>query len=454
MTDTSSGEGFDASQDPSTGDSKIASISEAGFLEAPFSVVAEIEAEETRDEMSRFVYSVIENRGGKAIDFFWNGHELKVGDLCVVENSDGLEFGHVTISRRPAHPCQAKKRNLGKIHRKATEEDRELSVELLRKEKQAASICRKKIEEYGIEMSVTRAHYTFDGTKAIFFFTAEGRVDFRELVRDLASHAGVKVEMRQIGVRDEARLLGGCGPCGGELCCSSFLNDFAPVSIRMAKDQSLSLNPQKISGVCGRLMCCLSFEHGHYRELSKKAPKMGKMATAPDGKLGKVCQLNLLKEKALLAFEDHSKVEFPLNELRPRSEEGKPLEAESEGKSTTYGEPAEISQEKNEIEVSEPMMPQEREDRTSPAPTKKKGRRRKNKRGGKKRGASSEAGRASGPADATRRSAGSDRPNKETSGSGRANRGGAPGSTGGRKRQGQGKPRSGMQRKKQPPKSE
>ncbi|MGK7346009.1 MAG: PSP1 domain-containing protein [Candidatus Nitrospinota bacterium M3_3B_026] len=264
-----------------------------------------------------YVVSVIAGCGGRPEDYYWNNIELSVGDLCVVENGRDLSFGKVAVARLPASLTIRGERP-GRIARRATGEDEKRARQLARKEKTAMAYCREKIVELDVPMSLSRVNYTFDGKKAVFFFTAEGRVDFRELVRELANFTRVKVEMRQIGVRDEARMMGGCGPCGHELCCSTFLPDFAPVSIRMAKDQNLSLNPSKISGVCGRLMCCLAYEHAHYKELTRRAPRLGKGCLTTDGRTGRVLQLNLLRERVTVMFEDESKKEYDLSEVVPR----------------------------------------------------------------------------------------------------------------------------------------
>jgi len=178
-----------------------------------------------------------------------------------------------------------------------------------RKKAQDASVtCSKKIEEHKLDMKLVGAEYAFDRSKILFYFTAEGRVDFRELVKELAKIFKARIELRQIGVRDEAKILGGFGPCGKELCCCKFLKDFEPVTIRMAKDQNLPLNPPKISGLCGRLMCCLSFEHKHYKEMCKGLPREGERVETPEGK-GKVISINILKRKASVLLEDGKLVE-------------------------------------------------------------------------------------------------------------------------------------------------
>lgn len=266
-----------------------------------------------------FIISVAVNSGGIIGDYYWNNNDLRVGDLCVVGDDNQPEFGSVSLSRRPYKLVCAKKKPLGKIIRAATKEDIDLSKANIKKEKMALTFCRERIYEMDLKMSLSKVQYTFNGQKAVFFFTAENRVDFRELVKDLSNFTRVKVEMRQIGVRDEARMLGGCGPCGHELCCSKFLSDFTPVSIRMAKDQLLSLSPEKISGVCGRLMCCLAFEHETYKKLRKHFPKMGKMVETPEGKCGRVCQMSILDEKVGVVFDDGVKKEYNVMELNLKS---------------------------------------------------------------------------------------------------------------------------------------
>lgn len=266
---------------------------------------------------TQFVVTVQNRTGDKPADYFCEGLDLRVGDYCVVENDGGMFFGSVSIGRKPAWLSCAKKKPAGKVLRAATPDDIKKAEDLADKEDAAFDYCKDRILSADLQMNLSAVHCSFDGLKAAFIFTAEGRVDFRELVRDLAGFTRMKVEMRQIGVRDEAKMLGGCGPCGKELCCSTFLPDFAPVSIRMAKDQNLSLNPTKIAGVCGRLMCCLSYEHENYKELMSKAPKMGKQVVAPDGKTGRVIHINALSEKVGVIFEDGSRMEYGLTEVIP-----------------------------------------------------------------------------------------------------------------------------------------
>lgn len=211
-------------------------------------------------------------RAGKVYYFDPGEFPIQVGNKVVVETARGIEYGEVAVGPKMVSDDQVVQ-PLKKVVRPGTEKDAAVAAENKRKEKEAFSIAQKKIESHALDMNLVDVEYTFDGSKNIFYFTAEGRVDFRELVRDLAGVFRTRIEMRQIGVRDEAKLLGGIGPCGRILCCTSFLGDFAPVSIRMAKDQNLSLNPSKISGLCGRLMCCLRYEQETY-EAAKKDPTL------------------------------------------------------------------------------------------------------------------------------------------------------------------------------------
>jgi cell fate regulator YaaT (PSP1 superfamily) len=266
---------------------------------------------------TRLVVTVQNRTGDKPADYFCDGLDLRVGDYCVAESDGTAFFGSVSVGRKPASLLCDKKKAVGKVIRAATPDDIKKAEDLADREDSAFDYCKGRIVNADLQMNLSAVHCAFDGLKVTFIFTAEGRVDFRELVRDLAGFTRMKVEMRQIGVRDEAKMLGGCGPCGKELCCASFLPDFVPVSIRMAKDQNLSLNPAKIAGVCGRLMCCLSYEHENYKELMSKAPKMGKQVVAPDGKVGRVAHINALSEKVGVIFEDGSRMEYGLTEVIP-----------------------------------------------------------------------------------------------------------------------------------------
>lgn len=228
--------------------------------------------------------------------------EIEPNQDVIVETARGLEFGHVVIAGKEI-PEEELVSPLKPIIRIATEEDKKIYRENKEKAKDTFSLCQEKIKEHGLNMCLIDCEYTFDRNKLIFYFTAEGRIDFRELVKDLASIFKVRIELRQIGVRDEAKSIGGLGPCGRKLCCSSWLGDFQPVSIKMAKDQSLSLNPTKISGICGRLFCCLKYEHDVYAEALEKLPVVGALVQTDDGK-GKVIEVNPLLEQVRVEFQD------------------------------------------------------------------------------------------------------------------------------------------------------
>lgn len=218
---------------------------------------------------------------------------LNAGDYVVVETSRGIECGTVTFGNREIND-DGLNRPLKKIIRPATAEDVAHLEDNRKKEEKAYGICLKKIIEHNLKMKLVTVEYTFDNNKILFYFTADGRVDFRELVKDLAGIFRTRIELRQIGVRDESKMLGGLGICGREFCCKGFLSDFQPVSIKMAKEQGMSLNPVKISGTCGRLMCCLKYEQEAYSDLLKKTPKIGAYVSTPDGK-GTVVDQNLIK---------------------------------------------------------------------------------------------------------------------------------------------------------------
>lgn len=216
------------------------------------------------------------------------------GDFVVVETARGVEYGQVITGVREVDDDLISS-SLKPVIRIATPEDAAHAVENEKFEKEAFQICQHKIDEHKLDMKLVGVEQTFDNAKILFYFTANGRVDFRSLVKDLASVFHTRIELRQIGVRDEAKMLGGLGPCGRTICCGSFLGDFQPVSIKMAKEQNLSLNPTKISGVCGRLMCCLKFEQDHYESTRKRMPKIGKEVETPEGS-GIVLDVNVLKE--------------------------------------------------------------------------------------------------------------------------------------------------------------
>ncbi|MCY6370265.1 PSP1 domain-containing protein [Clostridium ganghwense] len=233
-------------------------------------------------------------KSGKIYYFDPNGLDVKSGDSVIVETVRGIEFGDCVIGPKDI-PESDVVTPLKNVIRKAEEEDIKKHLENKQKQKEAFDVCLEKIEKHDLPMKLIDVEYTFDNNKIIFYFTADGRVDFRELVKDLASVFRTRIELRQIGVRDEAKMIGGLGPCGRPLCCSSFLGDFAPVSIKMAKEQNLSLNPAKISGICGRLMCCLNYEQNTYEEIRKELPKVQSIVETPYGK-GEVINNSVVNE--------------------------------------------------------------------------------------------------------------------------------------------------------------
>ena len=238
---------------------------------------------------------------GKVYFFDPDGKQLKKFDKVIVETARGIECGEVATENREVSDEQIV-HPLKKLIRIATEEDLNTVKQNKEKEKKAFEICLEKIEKHGLDMKLVEAEYTFDNSKILFYFTSDGRVDFRELVKDLASVFRTRIELRQIGVRDESKMVGGLGICGRPLCCSSFLGDFQPVSIKMAKEQGLSLNPTKISGTCGRLMCCLKYEQDAYEHLLRVTPKVGAIVETNEGR-GTVQEVNLLKGKLKVSLD-------------------------------------------------------------------------------------------------------------------------------------------------------
>ena len=245
--------------------------------------------------------------------------ELETAMHVIVETARGIEMGTVLIPPKEVEDDKVVS-TLKPVIRIATDEDEKIISKNKDKEKEAFAICKEKIIKHGLEMKLVDAEYTFDNNKLLFYFTADGRIDFRNLVKDLASVFRTRIELRQIGVRDETKLMGGIGICGRALCCSSYLSDFVPVSIKMAKEQNLSLNPGKISGVCGRLMCCLSHEQETYEYLNKKLPNVGDVVKTFDGKTGEVTAVSVLRQKVKLkvAQEDDTFEieEYKVDELR------------------------------------------------------------------------------------------------------------------------------------------
>ncbi|MDE7210209.1 MAG: stage 0 sporulation family protein, partial [Lachnospiraceae bacterium] len=247
-------------------------------------------------------------QAGKVYYFDPVGMDIKQGDHVIVETARGVEYGYVVLGCREVEDEKVVQ-PLKPVMRLATPADDETTRRNKEKEKDAFKICLEKIAKHGLEMKLIDCEYTFDNNKVLFYFTADGRIDFRELVKDLASVFKTRIELRQIGVRDETKIVGGIGICGRAMCCHTFLSDFAPVSIKMAKEQNLSLNPTKISGVCGRLMCCLKNEEEAYEYLNSKLPNVGDFVTTNDGLKGEVASVSVLKQlvKVSLYESNHQK---------------------------------------------------------------------------------------------------------------------------------------------------
>lgn len=250
---------------------------------------------------------------GKIYNFDSCHFVLKLGDRVVVNTEQGNALGVVVVEPKQQEEGEPE-RELKTVQRMATAEDIKTDAKNREMEKEVYAFCYKKIQERSLPMSLVTAEQLFDGSKVVVYFSAEGRVDFRELVKDLVQKFHTRIEMRQIGVRHQAKMVGGLAPCGRELCCSSFLNKFDPVSIKMAKKQNLSLNPTKISGMCGRLMCCLSYEYDFYNKVSKNIPKIGKNIQTEKG-AGKVIRHNVLKESVTVLLESDEEVDIKYDEI-------------------------------------------------------------------------------------------------------------------------------------------
>lgn len=257
-------------------------------------------------------------QAGKIYNFSPADFQVKVGDHVIVETARGIEYGSVVQGIREVADDKVIM-PLKSVIRIATEEDDKKAIENNEKEKKAFKICKEKIAKHGLEMKLIETEYTFDNNKVLFYFTADGRIDFRELVKDLASVFKTRIELRQVGVRDETKMLGGIGICGRPLCCNNYLSEFIPVSIKMAKEQSLSLNPTKISGICGRLMCCLKNEQEAYEELNSNLPDIGEKVKTFDGFKGEVVSVNVLRQKVKIVVEvdDEREIkEYAIDELK------------------------------------------------------------------------------------------------------------------------------------------
>ena len=258
-------------------------------------------------------------KAGKVYYFSPADYEVKKGQHVIVETARGVEFGQVVTNPKQVTDDEIVQ-PLKAVIRVATPEDYKIEEKNREKEKEAFQICLEKIHKHQLQMKLVDTEYTFDNNKILFYFTADGRIDFRELVKDLASVFKTRIELRQIGVRDETKLLGGIGICGRPLCCSTFLTEFAPVSIKMAKEQNLSLNPTKISGVCGRLMCCLKNEEEAYEELNSKLPNVGDVVETSDGLKGEVQSISVLKQMVRVVVtldnDEREVKDYPVSELK------------------------------------------------------------------------------------------------------------------------------------------
>ena len=272
---------------------------------------------------------------GKIYYFDPADRQIKIGDHVIVETARGIEYGYVVLGNREVDETKVIP-PLKPVIRMAMDEDRAIEAKNKEKEKEAFKICQEKIKKHNLEMKLIDAEYTFDNNKVLFYFTADGRIDFRELVKDLASVFKTRIELRQVGVRDETKILGGIGICGRPLCCHSYLSEFIPVSIKMAKEQNLSLNPTKISGVCGRLMCCLKNEEETYEVLNSKLPGIGDTVTTADGLRGEVHSVNVLRQtvKVIVVVDKDEKEirEYKVDQLKfkPRRKKGKGGEKQDE----------------------------------------------------------------------------------------------------------------------------
>tara|TARA_B100000315_G_scaffold122793_1_gene112716 strand:- start:1949 stop:2830 length:882 start_codon:yes stop_codon:yes gene_type:complete len=284
--------------------------------------------ENNKNGKSKHCIGISLKNNSKSFDYDPNSIKLRVGDKCIVETNWGEDIGMAVMTERSIC-CKKRVKHYKKVLRKATKEDLKKSEYNDQRTKEAFQFCLQKIEERKIPMKLFQVNMNLEATKAKFYFLAEGRVDFRVLIKDLAQKFKMKIEMRQIGVRDEAKLMGGCGPCGLKLCCSGFLRDFEPVSIRMAKNQNLALNPMKITGVCGRLLCCLTYENDTYKELKKNLPKSGMIVETPEGE-GKVISVDVIQQKVFVEMEEGKKSSFPTEAIKIIKKNVKKLEHENQ----------------------------------------------------------------------------------------------------------------------------
>lgn len=300
---------------------------------------------------------------GKIYFFSPGNHDVECGQFVIVETARGVEFGKVVLGKRNIDDGKIVS-TLKTIIRVATDEDKKKNEDNKEKSKKAFVICKEKIAKHKLDMKLIEAEYTFDNNKVLFYFTADGRIDFRQLVKDLASVFKTRIELRQIGVRDETKILGGIGICGRTLCCHTYLSEFAPVSIKMAKEQNLSLNPTKISGLCDRLMCCLKYEQDHYEQTRKRMPRVGREIITPDGS-GVINAINVLEEtvRVRIAVGDSFELrEYKIDDCqRPGQDERKPRPEEDA--TAEDAQQAAENAEGGAAETAEPNPPKKQEQR-------------------------------------------------------------------------------------------
>lgn len=327
------------------------------------------------------IVSIKFRTAGKHYDFDAADFPLQSGDRVVVETDRGRALGTVIRAPREVPPEEAPD-NLKKVLRMATDKDREMAAASETRGTEAFRFCLERIRARCMEMKLVSADYLFDGSKIIFYFTADGRVDFRELVKDLAHHFHTRIEMRQIGVRDEAKITGGIGVCGRELCCCTFLSSFAPVSVKMAKEQGLALNPNKISGQCGRLLCCLNYEYDTYRDLKKGLPKCGCKVQVEE-QTGEVVSQNILSHTVTVKLPDNRSVEVGPEEIAPVEKPAEPSVESPKPKTRKAGARSQGGRRKPQGDEGSPgsgAPPEKPGDQTGPAQTKPP-RRRSRRRG-------------------------------------------------------------------------
>ena len=318
---------------------------------------------------------------GKIYYFDPKEYEIRLYDHVIVETARGMEYGKVVMPPKEV-PDEEVVHPLKEVLRMATKEDDEREKANRQREREAYKVCQQKIREHNLDMKLIDAEYTFDNNKVLFYFTADGRIDFRQLVKDLAAIFKTRIELRQIGVRDETKILGGIGICGRCLCCHTYLSEFAPVSIKMANEQSLSLNQTKISGVCGRLMCCLKNEQDTYEELNKRLPGIGDSVTTPDGMTGTVHSVNVLRQTVRVVIEENDEKEiqdFSVEDLKFRSRRKKGKNQDPEGKEPAEKKPEEPKKADKKPEDKKPSDKKSEEKKQSEG--KNENRRQENKKG-------------------------------------------------------------------------